>query len=95
MSGIDVCIHFLHVCCACACISGYLDGLIGGSGEEQVPGGVDAQAPHGTLVADKCPLALEDLLGVVCYAQAQTWVRQDTSSVTGTRNLIKALRRRI
>lgn len=81
--------------CLCACVGGYLDGLIGGSREEQVPGGVDTQAPHGTLVADKCPLALEDLLGVVRYTQAQTRVRQDTSSVMGERNLIKALRGRI
>lgn len=75
------------VCCVHApALFGYLDGLIGGSGEEQVPGGVDAQAPHGTLVAHERPLALEDLLGVVRYAQAQTWVRQDTSAATGKRN---------
>lgn len=43
----------------------YLDGFVGGSGEEQVSGGVDAQAPHGALVADKRALALEDLLRVV------------------------------
>lgn len=85
----------LHHVCVCVCVSGYLDGLIRGSREEQVPGGVDAQAPNGTLVADKGPLALEDLLGVVRYAHTQTRVRQDTSSVMGKRNLMKASRRRI
>lgn len=50
----------------------YLDSLIWGARKEQVSSGVDTQAPHRTLVADKRPLTLEDLLGVVCYTQAQT-----------------------
>lgn len=74
----------------CLWVGGYLDGLIRGSREEQVSGGVDTKAPNGTLVADECPLALEDLLGVVRYAQAQTRVRQDTSSVMSKRKFIKA-----
>lgn len=51
--------------------SRYLNRLIRRAREEQVSSGVDTETPDGTLVAHKCPLTLEDLLGVVCYTQAE------------------------
>lgn len=68
---------FLFLCvsvCVCWC---YLDRLIRGSREEQVSSGVDTQTPNRSLVANKCPLTLEDLLRVVCYTEAQRRVRLD------------------
>ena len=43
----------------------HLDGFVRGAGEEQVSGGVDAEAPHRALVAHEGSFTLEDLLGVV------------------------------
>lgn len=55
----------------------YLNSLIWGSREQQVSSGVHTQTPDRTLVANKCPLTLEDLLGVVCYIQAKRQEKLD------------------